>query len=97
MNDMAIKFEHVSKTYPLYHHIKGGIKSLVFHPIQGINSFRHLRFQALRDISFDVKKGEALGIIGNNGAGKSTILGLIAGVLKPTQLCNRKRQDIAAS
>ncbi len=84
MNDTVIKFEHVNKTYPLYHHIKGGIKNLIFHPAQGIKSFRHLRFQALKDISFDVKQGETLGIIGSNGAGKSTILGLIAGVLKPT-------------
>jgi lipopolysaccharide transport system ATP-binding protein len=39
----------------------------------------------LKDVSFEVKRGEALGIIGKNGAGKSTILGLIAGVLKPTE------------
>lgn len=41
-------------------------------------------FWALRDISFEVKKGEVFGIVGLNGAGKSTILKTIAGVLKPT-------------
>jgi len=83
MNEPVIEFQHVSKSYPLYHHITGGIKNLIFHPIRGIKSLKHSQFQALKDISFEVKKGETLGIIGKNGAGKSTILGLIAGVLRP--------------
>ena len=87
MNEPAIEFQHVSKTYPLYHHITGGIKNLIFHPIQSMGSLRHSQFQALKDISFDVKKGETFGIIGKNGAGKSTILGLIAGVLRPNEGC----------
>jgi lipopolysaccharide transport system ATP-binding protein len=85
MKDLVITFEHVSKTYPLYHHITGGIKKLVFQPIKGIQSLKHSQFQALKDISFEVAKGEALGIIGKNGAGKSTMLGLIAGVLRPNE------------
>ena len=85
MNEPVVEFQHVSKTYPLYHHITGGIKNLIFHPIRGVRSLRHSQFQALKDISFDVRKGETLGIIGKNGAGKSTILGLIAGVLRPNK------------
>ncbi|SVB76233.1 uncharacterized protein METZ01_LOCUS229087, partial [marine metagenome] len=45
---------------------------------------RKSSFTALKDISFEVFAGETIGIIGINGAGKSTILGLLAGVLKPS-------------
>jgi ABC-type polysaccharide/polyol phosphate transport system ATPase subunit len=42
------------------------------------------RFQALRDVSFEVHQGETVGIIGTNGSGKSTVLKLITGIIKPT-------------
>ena len=41
-------------------------------------------FWALKNVSFDVKRGEVIGLIGRNGAGKSTILKIISGILKPT-------------
>jgi lipopolysaccharide transport system ATP-binding protein len=85
MNDAAVVFDKVSKNYPMYHHITGGIKNLIFHLPQGIRSIKSTRYEVLHDLSFDVKKGETLGVIGRNGAGKSTILGLIAGVLRPSK------------
>ncbi len=85
MKDPVIVFDHVYKSYSLYHHITGGSKNLLFHLPSALNSIKNSRYEALKDISFEVYRGEALGIIGKNGAGKSTMLGLIAGVLKPSK------------
>jgi lipopolysaccharide transport system ATP-binding protein len=84
MKEPVIILDNVSKSYPLYHHITGGIKNFLFNLPEALNTMRNNRFEALKDISFKVHKDEALGIIGRNGAGKTTILGLIAGVLKPS-------------
>jgi lipopolysaccharide transport system ATP-binding protein len=81
----VITFENVSKVYPLYHHITGSIKNFFFHLPKSVQSIKNSKYEALNDISFTVSRGEALGIVGRNGAGKSTILGLIAGVLRPTK------------
>jgi lipopolysaccharide transport system ATP-binding protein len=85
MSDPVIIFSNVSKSYPLYHHITAGIKNFLFHLPKAVSQMKNSRFQALKDISFEVYKGETFGIIGRNGAGKSTTLGLIAGVLKPSK------------
>ena len=85
MREPVIIFDNLSKSYPLYHHITGGIKNFLFNLPQGLRSLKNSRFEALHDISFQVYKSETLGFIGKNGAGKSTILGLIAGVLRPSR------------
>lgn len=85
MNSRVIIFDNVSKTYPLYHSVTGGIKNFLFHFPSAVKEIKNSKFEALKDVSFEIYKGETFGIIGKNGAGKSTTLGLIAGVLKPSK------------
>ena len=85
MSELMIVFDRVSKSYPLYHHITGGFKNFLFNLPKAVSSIKNSSFEALRNISLEVYKGETFGIIGRNGAGKSTTLGLIAGVLKPSK------------
>ncbi|HLG90579.1 MAG TPA: ABC transporter ATP-binding protein [Candidatus Saccharimonadales bacterium] len=81
--DAAIKVEGISKTFKLPHEKHSSVKSLF------VNFYRSKRTyelqQALRNISFEVKKGEFFGIVGRNGSGKSTLLKLIAGIYAPTK------------
>jgi len=68
----------VTKVYNIYERPSKRLKELI------LKKPFHRKFVALRDLSFDVAKGETVGIIGENGAGKSTLLKILAGVLKPT-------------
>lgn len=78
----VISFKEVTKTYPYYGYILSGFKNFLLKLPQAIKLSKK-RFVAIRDISFEVYEGECFGIIGKNGAGKSTILSLILGVIKP--------------
>jgi lipopolysaccharide transport system ATP-binding protein len=84
MREPVIGFYNVSKSYPLYDHVRG-IKHFLFNLPKSLYSLNKEQYEALCNISFEVYEGESFGIIGNNGAGKSTTLGLIAGVLKPNK------------
>src|SRR4030042_2441412 len=79
----AVTFNDVYKEYPFYQHITAGFKSFLFHLPRSIASLKKTKFIALKGISFEVQQGEVFGIIGRNGSGKSTILGLTAGVMRP--------------
>ena len=76
----AITVKDVTKIYKLYDKPIDRLK-------EALNPFHkeyHKKFYALNNLSFEVKKGETVGIIGTNGSGKSTILKIITGVLTPT-------------
>lgn len=78
---IVISVEHVGKMYRIYDQPQDRLKQMLS---QGRRQFGH-QFWALRDVSFEVRKGETIGIIGRNGSGKSTILQIIAGTLAPTE------------
>ncbi len=77
----VVKVQNISKIYKLYDKPFDRVK-------EALNPFKksyHKDFHALDNVSFEIKRGEALGIIGRNGNGKSTLLKIIAGVLTPTK------------
>ena len=79
-DEIAISVDHISKVYKLYDRNRDRLKEAL-HIGKNIHCRQHY---ALDDVSFDVYKGETVGIIGTNGSGKSTILKIITGVLSPT-------------
>ena len=82
MNEYAIQVKNVSKLYKLYDKSSDRVKDAL-----GLSGKKKLykEHYALHDMNFDIKKGECVGIIGTNGAGKSTILKIITGVLNPSE------------
>nr|WP_319493607.1 ABC transporter ATP-binding protein [uncultured Desulfobacter sp.] len=80
MDNLAIQLKEISKIYHLYDAPIDRLKEAL-HPLR---KQYHKDFYALDNISFDVQKGETIGIIGRNGAGKSTLLKILTGVLTPT-------------
>src|SRR6476661_6598801 len=75
-----IKVDSISKLYRIYERPSDRLKEIL---LRGRRKL-HRDFWALKDISLEVRTGEAVGVIGRNGAGKTTLLQIIAGILQPT-------------
>ena len=97
---IAIKVENLSKCYQIYDTPRDRLKQFIMPRIRRVASkpnkqyFRE--FWALKDVSFEIKKGETVGIIGRNGSGKSTLLQMICGTLNPTSGSVQTNGRIAA-
>jgi len=87
-NEIAISVKNLSKRYEIYDHPGDRLKQFLLPRLRnflGLNTTKYFReFWALNDVSFEIKKGETVGIIGRNGSGKSTLLQMICGTLTPT-------------
>ena len=100
MTDIAIRVSNLSKCYQIYDAPRDRLKQFVMPRMQRLAGkmpkqyFRE--FWALKDVSFEIKKGETVGIIGRNGSGKSTLLQMICGTLNPTSGSIQTNGRIAA-
>lgn len=79
-DDVIISIRGIGKMYRIYDRPQDRLKQMLW---RGRRQYGH-EFWALHDISFDVRKGDRIGILGRNGNGKSTLLQIIAGTLQPT-------------
>ena len=82
-NNSIIRVENVSMRFRMANDRVTSIKEMVTKMLK--RQVEYKDFWALKNVSFDVKRGEVIGLIGRNGAGKSTILKIISGILKPTE------------
>ena len=81
MVTIAIKFENVSKSYSSRTFLSGGLKNYV---LNGFSAAKYRKKSSvLQGVSFEIHQGTTVGFVGRNGVGKSTLLGLIAGIMQP--------------
>ena len=99
-HDVSIRVSNLSKIYQIYNKPEDRLKQSILPRFQkwvGRQPNQYFReFWALKDVSFDLQKGETVGIIGRNGSGKSTLLQMICGTLTPTSGCIQTNGRIAA-
>lgn len=81
--DKMIEVRDVSMRFRMANDRINSLKEYIVQRLRGTLKYRE--FEALNHVSFEVRRGEVLGLIGHNGAGKSTILKIISGILKPTE------------
>lgn len=90
--DVALRVENLSKVYQIYARPQDRLKQALF---RGRRTYFE-PFVALNDVSFEIRRGETIGILGRNGSGKSTLLQMIAGTLTPTSGTIAKGGRVAA-
>jgi len=99
-DDIVISVKNLNKCYQIYETPRDRLKQFVLTRMQrffGKPPQQYYReFQALKDVSFKIKKGETVGIVGRNGSGKSTLLQIICGTLAPTSGNVKTRGRVAA-
>jgi lipopolysaccharide transport system ATP-binding protein len=87
-DEIAIRVTDLSKCYEIYDTPRDRLKQFVMPRLRNLSGFvtkRYFReFWAVKGVSFEIKKGETVGIIGRNGSGKSTLLQMICGTLNPS-------------
>lgn len=79
--DIAISVKNLQKSFRLPNERSSGLKQAIFNRLRGIKGYTEQK--VLKDIDFEIKKGEFVGIIGRNGSGKSTLLKTLAGIYYP--------------
>jgi len=99
-NDFSIRVSNLSKCYQIYEAPRDRLKQFVMPRVRralGKPNKQYFReFWALKNVSFEVKRGETVGIIGRNGSGKSTLLQIVCGTLTPTSGTIETKGRIAA-
>jgi ABC-2 type transport system ATP-binding protein len=79
--EFAIRAKNLHKQFKLPTERSWGLKQAIFNSLKGIRGYKEQK--VLRGISFDIKKGEFVGIVGRNGSGKSTLLKVLSGIYYP--------------
>jgi lipopolysaccharide transport system ATP-binding protein len=86
-NDIAIRAQGLSKCYGIYANPRDLLKQFILPRIQRLIGQAPKQyfseFWAVKDVSFELRRGECLGLIGHNGAGKTTLLKMLNGLIKP--------------